>query len=385
MADDDKEQQLREKIATQKSSIADLPSLHSIFNETGPASPETKARAQLIKELSDNEEQLEILIESKRVAAVVHLQDELHPPIYSEDCPICLETIKHVNSYTAVRLHCCGGWICRQCVDEREANCKRDGFDEGYRNKCPFCREEIRKDDSQKIRAKVLEHANKGRAWAQTKIGNCYSNEMVGKKYGIPFDKEKGLHFLKQAADQRYSDALYEMAMSFFPPERDEPKHIHYMKEAADLGHPLAQNALGDAYKRQKDDKGRLHYITLAASQGDADACNKLGSLFMSGKSGLSKSLILAKHYYGKSLKDTETLYESQYQYFAYSFSIALYQLSCEHYEILEIPGHSPIPKTLFWLRKALESDSLTTMWTNSVKKQLSQLENKAKSHCANC
>jgi len=34
-------------------------------------SPETKARAQLIKELSDNEEQLELLLESKRVAAAV--------------------------------------------------------------------------------------------------------------------------------------------------------------------------------------------------------------------------------------------------------------------------------------------------------------------------
>eukprot|EP00984_Skeletonema_dohrnii_P024012 scaffold13118_cov79-Skeletonema_dohrnii-CCMP3373.AAC.2 len=68
---DEMEQQLREKIASQKASIANLPTLTSIVHETGVSSPETKARAQLIKELSDNEEQLELLLESERVAAVV--------------------------------------------------------------------------------------------------------------------------------------------------------------------------------------------------------------------------------------------------------------------------------------------------------------------------
>ena len=111
---DEMEQQLREQIASQKISLARLPTLRSIIDETGFTSPETKARARLIKELSDNEEQLELLLESERVAAVVRLQDKLHPPQNSEDCPICLETIKHVNSTTLVRFYCCGGWICRQ-------------------------------------------------------------------------------------------------------------------------------------------------------------------------------------------------------------------------------------------------------------------------------
>jgi len=51
----------------------------------------TKSVVEHIKELSDNEEKLELLIESKRVAAAVRLQDELHPPQNSEDCPICFE------------------------------------------------------------------------------------------------------------------------------------------------------------------------------------------------------------------------------------------------------------------------------------------------------
>ena len=97
------EQQLREKIASQKASIVNLPMLTSIVDETGITSPETKARAQLIKELSDNEEQLDCWnLSGWRVAAVVRLRDELHPPQNSEDCPICLETITLVNSTTII-------------------------------------------------------------------------------------------------------------------------------------------------------------------------------------------------------------------------------------------------------------------------------------------
>mmetsp|Transcript_13149 Transcript_13149/g.18834 ORF Transcript_13149/g.18834 Transcript_13149/m.18834 type:complete len:85 (+) Transcript_13149:191-445(+) len=74
----DQEQQLREKIASQKAALAELPSLKSIVDRTGITSLETKARAQQIKELSDNEEQLELLLESRRMEAIISLQDELH-------------------------------------------------------------------------------------------------------------------------------------------------------------------------------------------------------------------------------------------------------------------------------------------------------------------
>eukprot|EP00985_Skeletonema_marinoi_P033327 scaffold41036_cov95-Skeletonema_marinoi.AAC.1 len=169
---DETEQQLREKIAAQKTTIANIPSLRNILLETGLASPETKVRAQLIKELSDNEEQLELLLESKRVTAVVRLQDELHPPENSEDCPICLETIKHVNCMTIRRFDCCGGFTCKQCSNERNAKYSAEGFDEMYRGKCPLCRGKMpRKGDYKELGTRALEHSNKGKAWAQAKLG----------------------------------------------------------------------------------------------------------------------------------------------------------------------------------------------------------------------
>ena len=99
---DETEQPLREKIAAQKRLNAELVPLPTLVLQTGLASSETKSKANLIKELSDNEDQLELLRESERVVAVIRVQDELHTPLDSDDCPICLETIKHVNSHTVL-------------------------------------------------------------------------------------------------------------------------------------------------------------------------------------------------------------------------------------------------------------------------------------------
>jgi len=127
-----------------------------------------------------------------------------------------------------------------------------------------------------------------------------------------------------------------------------------------------------------------LHYITLAASQGNSTACGILGQYFSSAEwcpCGLTKSLILAKHYSKMSLEEDE---EGQ-PLSAYNFSIALYRLGLQRYEeIMEIPGHSPIPKALFWARKALKIDA-TVKTNDHVTELISMVENEAKSHCANC
>eukprot|EP00984_Skeletonema_dohrnii_P021943 scaffold11070_cov164-Skeletonema_dohrnii-CCMP3373.AAC.2 len=381
---DETEQQLREKIASQMASIANLAPLRSIVDETGLSSPETKAWAQLIKELSDNEEQLELLLESKRVAAVVRLQDELRPPLDSEDCPICLETIKHVNATKIRRFYCCGGFTCKQCCDEHEAKYSAEGFDEMYRGKCPLCRAKIpREGDSKEIGTKLLKHANKGRAWAQMKLGSWYSTGTNG----FALDRQKGLQLLEQAADQRYPDALFMMALAYSGEilERDESKYMYYLKEAADLGQQGAQKELATAYNRQNNEEEKtIHYATLAASQNMSAACGMLGHLFMRAECGLTESLILAKHYSEKYFEDAVEG-DPCTPVSAFNLSLALFHLSFKRYEgILEIPGHSPIPKSLFWARRALEGD-LPVETNDSVIKFISMVENEAKSHCTNC
>ena len=95
-------------------------------------------------------------------------------------------------------------------------------------------------------------------------------------------------------------------------------------------------------------------------------------ALFSSAVCGLTKSLVLAKHYSEKNPEDELS---------AYILSCALLQLGKDRYEeIMEIPGHSPIPKALFWARKAL-----TVKTNDHVTELISMVENETKSHCANC
>ena len=123
-----------------------------------------------------------------------------------------------------------------------------------------------------------------------------------------------------------------------------------------------------------------LHYTTtLAASKGDAKACGMLGEYFSSADCGLTRSLILAKHYSEKRLQD-----ECFGSISSHKFSLASLHLGYERYEgILEIPGYSPIPTILFWARKAQEGESLPIK--GGATKLISIIEAKVKGHCANC
>eukprot|EP00985_Skeletonema_marinoi_P033328 scaffold41036_cov95-Skeletonema_marinoi.AAC.2 len=134
--------------------------------------------------------------------------------------------------------------------------------------------------------------------------------------------------------------------------KRDESKYMYYLKEAADLGHPGAQRMLGLAYESSNDEKMSLHYTTLTASQGDPKAC------------------------------DTEEGDPCDNPVPTFNLSLSLFHLCFERYEgIMEIPGHSPIPKTLHWARRALKVDPTNDF----VIKFILMVENEAKSHCTNC
>eukprot|EP00574_Skeletonema_japonicum_P000349 CAMPEP_0201741218 /NCGR_PEP_ID=MMETSP0593-20130828/46702_1 /ASSEMBLY_ACC=CAM_ASM_000672 /TAXON_ID=267983 /ORGANISM="Skeletonema japonicum, Strain CCMP2506" /LENGTH=387 /DNA_ID=CAMNT_0048235549 /DNA_START=75 /DNA_END=1235 /DNA_ORIENTATION=- len=372
------EQQLREKIASQKAALAEFPSsLTSIVNETGLMSPVTKAWAQLIKELADDEEELELLLESRRVEAVISLQDEMHPPEDSGDCPICLETIKHVTSMNTNRLFCFGGWICKQCVKEREASRKDDGFDEMFSNKCPLCRERLATD--KEARAMLLKHSNKGKAWAQVLNASWCFNPTLGEKNGISFDDNKRRELIEQAADQGDPHALFLMSTKCV----DVEMKSHYSKRAADLGFLPAQYNLALFYSKNQKREKYIHYLTLAASQGYPEACGALGNMFMNAEWGMTKSFILAKHYAGKSL---------DYDLSVYNFSFASLHLGKQRYKgIVEIPGHSPIPTFLFWTRRLVEGDlpvktsGFSVEMKDFVIKQISMVEKHNKSRCANC
>eukprot|EP00984_Skeletonema_dohrnii_P035849 scaffold36121_cov150-Skeletonema_dohrnii-CCMP3373.AAC.2 len=249
-----------------------------------------------------------------------------------------------------------------------------EGLDDKFRCKCPLCREKMPDANAlQEIITITSKHANKGRAWAQSLVGSWYMDGT----HGFALDKEKGLQLIEESADQRYPDALLQFALAYKEGtlERDESKYMYYLKEAADVGHESAQRILGVSYRECSNEKEHLHYTTLAASQGDLNACGMLGVHFFYAQCGLTKSFVLAKHYSEKNSEDGLS---------AFILSLALLQLGKERYEeIMEIPGHSPIPTVLFCARKAQEGEMLPIK--GEATELVSMLENVAKSHCANC
>ena len=102
-------------------------------------------------------------------------------------------------------------------------------------------------DNLEEASSVAIKHAKNGKAWAQFQIGLYHSHGL----FGFSLDEEKGLQLIKQAAEQRDSDALLELALALAYSgetlEPDEEKYMHYLKEAADLGHPGAQQMLGIA------------------------------------------------------------------------------------------------------------------------------------------
>ena len=103
-----------------------------------------------------------------------------------------------------------------------------------------------------------------------------------------------------------------------------------------------------------------------------------MGHLFMRAECGLTESLILGKHYSEMYFEDEEEG-DPCNPVSAFKLSLALYCLDFDRFErIMDIPGHSPIPKSLFWARRALKGD-LKVETNDLVIKFISMVENEAK------
>eukprot|EP00984_Skeletonema_dohrnii_P025136 scaffold14255_cov141-Skeletonema_dohrnii-CCMP3373.AAC.1 len=104
--------------------------------------------------------------------------------------------------------------------------------------------------------------------------------------------------------------------------ERNESRYMYYLKEAADLRQQDAQEELATAYNSGTTKPSR----DCDAEEGDP--CNPVSE---------------------------------------FNLSLALYRLGLDRFDerIMAIPGHSPIPKSLFWSRRALKGD--LTVETNDL------------------
>ena len=122
--------------------------------------------------LGDKEEKYEIMLEIQRRKTLVREHEAIHPP-NSEECPICLETIKLTGQISMIRFACCGNAYCSKCqsIVRHPENC---GKIKCWRS-CPLCRAPfLYASETEKKKARLLDRARDGRSWAQWEIGRRY-------------------------------------------------------------------------------------------------------------------------------------------------------------------------------------------------------------------
>eukprot|EP00579_Thalassiosira_antarctica_P025108 CAMPEP_0202005392 /NCGR_PEP_ID=MMETSP0905-20130828/10440_1 /ASSEMBLY_ACC=CAM_ASM_000554 /TAXON_ID=420261 /ORGANISM="Thalassiosira antarctica, Strain CCMP982" /LENGTH=169 /DNA_ID=CAMNT_0048562947 /DNA_START=126 /DNA_END=632 /DNA_ORIENTATION=- len=152
-------QKLREEIDAQKRVISSLPTQQKPHRSRTEWADEAKHR----QILAEREEELELLLEEQRVAAVVREHVELHPPI-TEECPICLETIPITSLQSMVFFGCCGNGYCRECHEAAT------GRGANKMPTCPLCRAVFPKTQKE-VRSLIVKRADDGRPFAQAEIG----------------------------------------------------------------------------------------------------------------------------------------------------------------------------------------------------------------------
>ena len=347
--------------------ITTLPNWNSVSME------QARDEATHVKHLSEKEEQYELLVEAKRIESVVCDHEEMHHPI-TDRCPICLEDIKIKPSGSVVKtmvfFACpCANALCAECM---ELLCERSV-------KCPICQAGFTESEEERNNV-LIKAAENGRPLAQLMMASSYKNGTNG----FHTDKREALRWYKLAAEQNNPLAINELA--FLHKEGDvvqqsDSKAVELMTKAANMGWTFAQQTLASWYsfgsvELPEDSSKALHYFTLACNQSeDSVVAYSLDMSDYNDNGGLAKSLILAKHYLGRAAKKG---YKKAHYPYARAL-LCLWESKYSNKMLLDLPGHSVVPKCLYWLRKAaLHGDSDGT-------RLVEQLEQLGKSKCSYC
>ena len=378
-------QKLEKEINAQREVINSM-SLQDLMNanEDDRELKMTYQAAQL--KFSEMRQQYDLILEKQRVESVVREHAEMHSP-YTQDCPICLETIGLTSFNSWIVFPCCGGGMCFGCWQTKE--CRTLSC-------CPLCRGNSTSDDNARL-SKI--RAEKGHPQFQLAVGQNY----LSGKDGHPVDVEKGLKMINLAVEQRHPQAFYLMGLTYrkgkYVPQ-STTKAIHFLKEAANLGYTDALVELGgwlmdrniDALETNtvnadvdSDMQSSVLYTTLAYSQShqfykcshpginDGVCAYAMGLAFLNRMvPNLSEEqqLYRAKHYLEEAAMKG---HEGAFGHLADT----LYYIANENLELTLLYG----PRILFWGRKATKGNRPDPEVINLVEK----IERFLRKECACC
>ena len=218
------------------------------------------------------------------------------PPIYVEDCPVCLEPLQ-VDTSTYNRLVCCGQGLHEHCL----AGIRESTMTNKQKNSCVMCRAEYPRTPKEEVKMTRI-WVEKGKAWAQTNLAGKYE-----RGDGVKQSYKKSLKLYRAAVKQNDSTAMYALGYMYNQGHvvtQSYEKAVKYYSLAVDQGHRGAQYNLGCKYERgegvQQSDEKACELYKLAAVQGNVNAQYNLGYKYVHGQ-GVDQSNKIAREWWTKA------------------------------------------------------------------------------------
>ena len=123
-----------------------------------------------------------------------------HQPEEEEElCSICLDSLPRLSS-KFTRMTCCGKGLHDKCY----ANISASSMSQKQKDQCIMCRTKYPVRGSKEHIEKILRWVEKGKAWAQSSLGQKYA---LGEGVDQSYQQARSLGEL--AANQGHANALY--------------------------------------------------------------------------------------------------------------------------------------------------------------------------------
>jgi len=146
-----------------------------------------------------------------------------------------------VDATSFVRMTCCGKAIHLHC----RADIHGSSMSREQKGKCPHCQVKHQSTDEETFE-RVRGWADKGKAWAQTHLGNLYIRGI-----GVKQSYEIAIEYLKKALQQRDPNAMFVLGTLYYQGQgvtKSIEKAFELWTSAVNQGHATAQSNLGAMY-----------------------------------------------------------------------------------------------------------------------------------------
>ena len=255
--------------------------------ELKPKSKNLKKRLAKAKQTQIEEEKIEKNMQDngKKETPKQEAEDK-------DDCSICLDALPKL-SLNLIRLACCGKALHKKCADNLTSTTTAKRF------KCPLCRGQYVKQDSEEEIERLHNWVKKGKAWAMDMLADRYRDGV-----GVKQSDTKAIELYEIAAKRGNASAQHNLGF-FYEQKKDSKKAVAFYTLAAEQGLADSQYNLGLFYDEgrhglRQSSKRAFELYTLASEQGHARAQSNLGLLYAKGE-GVGKSNAKAKEWWTKA------------------------------------------------------------------------------------